>query len=52
MVPEIITGMSVPDCSRSAWIAYSAALALRVSNIVSTISRSTPPRTSAAAAVA
>ena len=43
--------MSTPDCSRSRWIAYRAALALRESKIVSTISRSTPPRISAAAAV-
>ena len=51
MVPEIITGTSNPDESRSRRIAYSAALAFSVSNTVSTISRSTPPRISAAAAV-
>ncbi len=43
MVPEIITGTSMPRASVISAIAYSAALALSVSKMVSTSSRSAPP---------
>jgi len=43
MVPEIITGSRAPRASKASSIAYSAALALRVSKIVSTIRMSAPP---------
>ncbi len=43
MVPEIITGTSMPRSSMISAIAYSAALAFSVSKMVSTSSRSAPP---------
>ncbi|MCW0424713.1 hypothetical protein NB713_002656 [Xanthomonas sacchari] len=43
MVPEIITGSRPPRASNTSSIAYSAALALSVSKMVSTISVSAPP---------
>ncbi len=50
IVPEIITGTRCPERSNWRSIAKIAALALRVSKIVSTISRSAPPSSSPAAA--
>ena len=43
IVPEIITGISIQRNSQTSSIAIRAAFALRVSKMVSTISRSTPP---------
>jgi hypothetical protein len=43
IVTEIITGSRTPRSSNTSSIATSAALALRVSKMVSTSSRSTPP---------
>ncbi len=43
MVPEIITGRRMPRWWNSSLSAYSAALALRVSKIVSTMITSAPP---------
>ncbi len=43
MVPDTITGTSMPRSSVISAIAYSAALAFSVSKMVSTSSRSTPP---------
>ena len=45
MVPEMITGQRRPLSSNSVSMAKIAALALRVSKIVSTSSRSAPPST-------
>ena len=45
MVPEIITGRRAPISANTSSIANSAALALRGSNTVSTISTSLPPST-------
>ena len=45
IVPEMITGQRRPRSSKSVSSAKIAALALRVSKIVSTSSRSTPPST-------
>jgi hypothetical protein len=50
MVPEMITGQRRPCSSKSVSTAKIAALALRVSKIVSIISRSAPPSTSPRAA--
>ena len=50
MVPEIITGSRAPRASNSSSIANSAALALSVSKMVSTISTSAPPSSSPPAA--
>ena len=47
MVPEMITGQRRPRSSKSVSTAKIAALALRVSKIVSMISRSAPPSTQA-----
>ena len=46
VMPEIITGTSMPRSSVISAIAYSAALALSVSKMVSTSSRSAPPSSS------
>src|SRR5690606_26184840 len=43
MVPETITGRRAPRASKASSIANSAALALRVSKMVSTINTSAPP---------
>jgi hypothetical protein len=50
MVPEIITGRRTPVASATSSIAKSAALAFRVSKMVSTSSRSAPPSISPRAA--
>ena len=47
MVPEIITGKRMPLSSKYCWIANKAALAFRVSKMVSTSRISTPPSISA-----
>ena len=46
-VPETMIGTSTPSFSNTSIMAKSAALALRVSNIVSTSSTSTPPSSNA-----
>ncbi len=43
IVPDTITGSRTPSSSNSSSSAYSAALALSVSNTVSTIRMSAPP---------
>jgi hypothetical protein len=50
MVPEMITGQRRSRSSKSVSTAKIAALALRVSKMVSMISRSAPPSTSPRAA--
>ena len=50
IVPEIMTGNSVPLASKARLIAKIAALAFSVSKIVSTMRKSTPPAMSAIAA--
>ena len=50
MVPEMMTGQRRPCSSKRVSTAKMAALALRVSKIVSIISRSDPPSTSPRAA--
>ena len=50
IVPEIMTGTRMPDCSKYDSNANSAALAFSVSKIVSTIRRSAPPSSSPLAA--
>ena len=52
IVPEIMSGSRTPALSKYSSIAKSAALALSVSKIVSSMMRSTPPSTSAATALA
>ncbi len=46
IVPDAITGTRCPDSSKNSSMANKAAFRLRVSNVVSTSSRSTPPATS------
>ncbi len=51
MVPEIMTGVSMPVARNARLIPMIAAFALSVSKIVSTSRKSTPPSISAAAAI-